>query len=86
VAGYLGRPFVYVTNGKAQTFIRWNRERVESGPMDVLNLVQNLTVSNNGKTLLLLNYPLEFGSARLLARTRDAIVSDEVFYLYEYER
>ena len=41
--------------------------------------------ANNGGVLLLLNYPWEYGSAKLLARTKYTIVADEVFYLYKYE-
>jgi hypothetical protein len=84
VAGYLDRPIYYATNFKAQTFIRWNQERTEAGPSETLSFARNLSKENHGGVLLLLNYPIEIVGSRLLAQTADAIVEDEVFYLYEY--
>jgi hypothetical protein len=86
VAGYLNRPLYYAANRKQQTYIRWNTERTGGGPEDALSFAGELSAGNNRGVLLLLNYPLEQGPARLLARTRDAVVEDEVFYLYEYIR
>jgi hypothetical protein len=86
VAGYLNVPLHYTANRKAQTYIRWNRERTGGGIDDTLAFAHELAGMGNPRVLLLLNYPLEGVSAKLLARTRDAIVADEVFYLYEYVR
>jgi len=86
VAGYLGRPFFYVTNGKLQTFVRWNRERKDSGPYAALDFADAYVRNSGEEALLLLNYPVDDRSTRLLARTGKAIVEDEVFYLYAYER
>ena len=86
IAGYLGRPLYYAANRKTQTYIRWNAERTEGGgELDTLAFADALS-RNTRRVLLLLNYPLSSGSARLIAKTRDAIVKDEVFYLYEYGR
>lgn len=87
VAGYLKRPFYYVTNRKLQTFIRWNNERADSGPMRTLMYAQEIASRHGSTVFLLLNYPLtDFGNIRFIARTTDSIVADEVFYLYEYGR
>lgn len=86
VAGYLNRPLYYASNGKAQTYIRWNRERTGGGIENAVSLARELAAGNDRRVLLLLNYPLENGPVRFLARSRDAIVADEVFYLYEYLR
>lgn len=85
VAGYLNKPLYYAANRKAQTYIRWNRERIGADINDLINFANELAAANNGTVLLLLNYPWEYGSAKLLARTKDTIVADEVFYLYKYE-
>ena len=85
VAGYLGKPLYYVSNHKKETFIRWNSDRDDSGnPLEALRFAGDLAVTNNGQALLLLNYPIESIYARLIAKTREAIVANEVFYLYEY--
>lgn len=87
VAGYLKRPFYYVTNRKLQTFIRWNDERADSGPMRMLMYAQEIASRHDSAVFLLLNYPLmDFGNIRFIAKTDDSIVADEVFYLYEYVR
>ena len=85
VAGYLGRPIYFATSRKAGTFITWNAERADVGPAGVLDLAGALARPDS-RILLLLNYPLESGNARYLARTADAIVADETFFLYEYVR
>jgi hypothetical protein len=84
VAGYLNAPLHYAANRKAQTYIRWNRERTGGGVDDTLAFARELAGKGNPRVLLLLNYPLEGTPAKFLARTRDAIVADEVFYLYEF--
>ena len=84
VAGYLNMPLYYVSNRRQQTYIRWNRERTGGGSGDALDLARDLVAGGDPRVLLLLNYPLEGERARFLARTRDAIVGDETFYLYEY--
>lgn len=86
VAGYLSRPLYYVTNGRTQTFIRWSRARQTGGAMMVLGHAAAIARDYGGKIMLLLNYPVEYDKIRFVARTRDAIVQDEVFYLYAYER
>lgn len=86
VAGYLGRPLYYVTNSRLQTFIRWSGERQAGGAMKVLGHAGAIARDYDGRIALLLNYPIEYERIRLVARTRAAIVSDEVFYLYEYGR
>lgn len=83
VAGYLNQPLYYASNRKVQTYIRWNRERTGGGVEDTLAFAHELAEGGN-RVLLLLNYPLESQTAKFLARTRGAIVADEVFYLYEY--
>lgn len=88
VAGYLQKPFYYATNRKLETFIRWSEDRSsQSGPMRSIPLAQEIAAQNNSTVLLLVNYPvIEVGNIRLIARTAEAIVGDEILYLYEYER
>lgn len=88
VAGYLQKPFYYATNRKLETFIRWSEDRSsQSGPMRSIPLAQEIAAQNNSTVLLLVNYPVvDGGNIRFIARTADAIVSDEVLYLYEYVR
>lgn len=85
VAGYLNAPLYYPSNRKAQTYIRWNRERTGGGIHDALAFAGELSAGRGLGVLLLLNYPLESGPVRFLASTSTAIVDDEIFYLYEYQ-
>jgi hypothetical protein len=87
VAGYLNRPLYYAANRKSQTYIRWNSERTGGGAEDALTFAGELATKGDGRVWMLLNYPLENGHLKLIAKTREEpIEADERLYLYEYDR
>lgn len=84
VAGYLNTPIYYVTNGKRETFIRWNIERMEEKPfLEIERFIADIETHSGAKSLLLLSYPGDLRGYRLLHRTGPCIVEYERLYLYE---
>lgn len=85
VAGYLNTPIFYISNGKQETFIRWNEERTSGNTMNPQQFIAAVAKATNQAPLLLLSYPCKLENFRLVKQTAPSIVKTEELFLYEQQ-
>ncbi|MBF2028026.1 MAG: hypothetical protein IGS48_14885 [Oscillatoriales cyanobacterium C42_A2020_001] len=93
ISGYLDQPIYYPASKGFGTFIKFNTQRRDRSPAEVVNQINAIAATSPQNILLIRNQPLDpiISSALSrfpieLARFTGAIVQDENYYLYKLQR